>query len=107
MNSSLFHVAPAGCRDDILNEGLVPDEFSLEEQEAGVYVWGELAAARRCVREFEQIRELPHDIWAIDPAGSDWAEDPLCFNAFFSRATVPATALTLQEPADMNGWELD
>lgn len=107
MAETLFHVAPATCRDDILSEGLLPDPYSLEEQEPGVYVWGELDAARRCVREFEKIRELPHDIWAINPDGADWTADPLCFNAFFSREPVPAARLTLEVEADLDGWDVD
>lgn len=98
--SAYYHVAPRPARRDIQRQGLVPDPYSLEEQEPGVYVHHDLQSARRLLREYEKIREEPHDIWEVNPEGSDWQEDPLAFQSSYSREPVPANRLRLMTPEE-------
>lgn len=97
-----FHVAPSSVRQEIAEKGLQVEGEHFEEQTPGVYVWEDLPAAQRCVREFEKIREIPHDIWAVATAGAEeWMLDPLTMGRY-SPTPVGPEYISLHTEAD---WE--
>lgn len=100
-NPTMYHVAPASVRDDILRDGLIGwEDYDVEDpNETGVYAWPTMGSARNCVRDYESIREIPHDIWAIR-GDHGWRPDPITSGVYSPLEVIDPEYLELVQPAD-------
>lgn len=104
--SVLYHVAPQGLREVIQSEGLRPDD---EADYPGVYFHDNLQSARRTQKEFESIRETPHDIWEVASDGISLLPDPYAGSSWVSEQPISpgSTKLAMAEPTDFTDFFTD